>query len=273
MIREHSVGQHGEHPSEAQLLLALDGELEARDAALVSDHVRGCVTCRATFDRLATLSREVEGYCRSWPPEPAVAASAPARDVPPWQRFALAAAAAVLLAIGAGAMWMQLSNGGTKAAIAPEAAVIPILPTPTRTSDIQLASASRDGLVVRRLHESGSGPAAASAGAHLHVEVRQPAMMRTAARPPRAAARAQTLQASAQRAPSYYWSLPYSNHALPLSDGAVVMTVRLSRDQLRLAGIPVSDVHIATDRNQDLVRAKVLVGADGLPRAISFDQN
>ncbi len=44
------------------------------------------------------------------------------------------------------------------------------------------------------------------------------------------------------------------------------MTVSLSREQLRLAGIPVSE-----SRTDARVRAKVLLGADGLPRAISFD--
>jgi hypothetical protein len=49
------------------------------------------------------------------------------------------------------------------------------------------------------------------------------------------------------------------------------MTVRLSRDQLRLAGIPVNAMQPVTD--QPWVRAKVLVGADGLPRAIALDQD
>jgi hypothetical protein len=251
--------EHGGHPSDAHLLLALDGELDAPEAARVSDHLRGCAACRATSDQLAAMSRDVERYCRSWPPEAAAVASAmPTRAVPPWQRSwrerilsrsaVLATAAAVLLAIGAGAMWIKLSSGART--IAPQAAVIPILPTPppTRASDIQLASANTNTPIAR----------ATPIAAH----PRPAAVTRTAAR-----------AAAAQRTPTYYWSLPYSNHALPLSEGAVIMNVRLSREQLRLAGIPVSDVHIATDRNQDLVRAKVLVGADGLPRAISFDQN
>ena len=75
----------------------------------------------------------------------------------------------------------------------------------------------------------------------------------------------------AQARPTYYWALPYSNGALPLSEGSVVMRVRLSRDQLRLAGIPVSESQ--DTQNQALLRAKVLVGADGLPRAIALDQN
>jgi hypothetical protein len=72
---------------------------------------------------------------------------------------------------------------------------------------------------------------------------------------------------------AHYWALPCANGALPLSEGTVVMRVRLSRDQLRLAGIPISESQNTQDQDQPLVRAKVLVGADGLPRAISFDQN
>jgi len=76
--------------------------------------------------------------------------------------------------------------------------------------------------------------------------------------------------------PTYYWALPYSDSALPLSEGSVVMRVRLSREQLQLAGIPLPGIPItdSTDTtNQSLLRAKVLVGADGLPRAISFEQD
>jgi hypothetical protein len=90
------------------------------------------------------------------------------------------------------------------------------------------------------------------------------APMKVRHRPARPAA------APAQARPTY-WALPNSNGTLPLSEGTVVMNVRLSREQLRLAGIPVSESQ--DTQNQALVRAKVLVGADGLPRAISFDQN
>jgi hypothetical protein len=294
----------GEHPSDAQLLLALDGELDAREAALVSDHVRGCAACRATWQQLAAVSRDVERYCRSWPPEAAVVASAmPTRDVPPRQRFrrermlsrsaVLATAAAVLLALGAA--W--LLRPGAREPAAPQPAAL--LAAATRTNDIELASASANATAVANTSPSAAtGPSplappraaasaptrtSASAGARPSAAAAQVATRPRTAAATRTAARAQTLQlsaqqaaaqqAAAQRVATYYWALPYSNHALPLSEGAVVMTVRLSRDQLRLAGIPVSDLHVATDRDQALVRAKVLVGADGLPRAISFDQN
>jgi hypothetical protein len=110
-------------------------------------------------------------------------------------------------------------------------------------------------------------PAATGTPIAVPRRVRGPASTRAAARAQATAAAA----TAAQREPTYYWALPYANNAVPLSEGAVVMTVRLSRDQLRLAGIPVSVMQPASD--QQLVRARVLVGADGLPRAISFDQD
>jgi len=95
---------------------------------------------------------------------------------------------------------------------------------------------------------------------------------RPAAQPIKVTRRARSVDAAPRRRkPTYYWELPYSNGALPLSEGSVVMTVRLSRDQLRLAGVPVTDVAPASQTSW--VRAKVLVGADGLPRAIAFDQD
>jgi hypothetical protein len=94
--------------------------------------------------------------------------------------------------------------------------------------------------------------------------------------PPKAHHRLARALTPRQTGPTYYWALPYSNGELPLSEGSVVMRVRLSRDQLRLAGIPLAGIPISDSHDtpdQSLVRAKVLVGADGLPRAISFDQH
>lgn len=262
----------GEHPSDARLLLALDGELEPRDAALITDHVRTCAACRATWERFEALSGDIERYCRTQHVEQLVAAAASATphrwqerppDAAPWQRpslrvlsqsAALAAAAALLLI--AGAAWLLWPHAGSRSdGDGQVAAVIPVLPAPARSGDINLASAS----------ESAPAPprAAARAMAARPIETRTVARAR-APQAPQTPARRNT--------PTYYWSLPYSNVALPLSEGSVVMTVRLSRDQLRLAGIPVSGTHAAT-RDNSLVRAKVLVGADGQPRAIAFDQN
>jgi hypothetical protein len=255
----------GEHPSEARILLAFDRELDAGEMAQVMTHLDACPPCRATWEQLASLSGEIEQYCHAWPAAQTpvahtLVAQTPAAETPAdrwWQRRwrprvtsglgALAAAAALLLAIAGG---VALLRGGSNAAV------------PTHTQDIRLASAAMP-----------TAPVATAALTPTPTPTAPPrrargsGSTRTAARAAAAAATA----ASARRGPTYYWALPYANGALPLSEGAVVMTVRLSRDQLRLAGIPVSLAQPASD--QSLVRARVLVGADGLPRAISFDQN
>jgi hypothetical protein len=256
------------HPSDARLLLALDGELDAPDTAAVADHVRACPACRATWDRLAMLSGDIERYCRTSHVDRIAAGGSapfdaisqrrvrePARATP-WQRSwrprilsqsaALAAAAAlVLIAGGAWLLWPR--TGGHAPAPAPAVAI-----AAPRANDIALLT-----------------PAAAIG------VVPPPLPPPQAPAPPRRHAIAAAATKPAPRKPTYYWSLPYSNGALPLSEGSVVMTVRLSRDQLRLAGIPVTEPHVSADRQreQSLVRAKVLVGADGLPRAIAFDQD
>jgi anti-sigma factor RsiW len=59
-------------------------------------------------------------------------------------------------------------------------------------------------------------------------------------------------------------ALPYSNEILS-SEGAVVMQVEVPRSAVALAGMPAGD-----GPGEGLVKAEVLVGADGLARAIRF---
>ncbi len=230
-----------EHPSKARLLLALDRELDAQEAARVADHLRGCAECRATCERLEALSNDVERYCRTWPSEHVLVASArlePSRSRTIFASVVLAAAAAVLLLIGA---WIAVarSSGGGEAQSN----------VPTRAAGHDIA---------------------------LETQTVSTTATKASMAPPKPRHRFARASTSRQTGPTYYWALPYSNDTLPLSEGSLVMRVRLSREQLQLAGIPlagipIGDSHDTTDRS--LVRAKVLVGADGLPRAISFEQD
>jgi len=124
---------------------------------------------------------------------------------------------------------------------------------------VSLPGATRDD--VAQVARLGAGVAATPGPPQVRRARPRPASVRAVAAP----------RAGPAQKPTYYWALPYSNGALSLSEGSVVMTVRLSRDQLRLAGIPVNAMQPVTD--QPWVRAKVLVGADGLPRAIALDQD
>jgi anti-sigma factor RsiW len=265
MMHEHRFDLAEGHPSEALLLLALDHELDAQDAAVVSAHVRACAACQAASARLAALSADVEEYCYAWPSvEEAAPASArasrstPAR-APHWQTSrsqrssrprapvaaAWAAAAAILLLAAAAATWMLVARSRGASASSE-------LATRARTSTQDIAlTPSTSPRVERAAPIASVGSASGSTAPALPAATPHRPRRSPSATKPR---------------PTYYWALPYSNGALPLDQGAVEMTVSLSREQLRLAGIPVGDSH-----SDSRVRAKVLLGADGLPRAISFD--
>jgi len=50
------------HPTEAELLLAFDGELEPREAADVGGHVAICAECRAHVEQLKAISAGIVEY-------------------------------------------------------------------------------------------------------------------------------------------------------------------------------------------------------------------
>jgi hypothetical protein len=72
------------------------------------------------------------------------------------------------------------------------------------------------------------------------------------------------LAEQARRTPLQFVALPYSDERLPISQAAVVR-VELPRSAMRLVGIAVEP-----ERREDRVRADVILGADGLARAIRF---
>jgi hypothetical protein len=67
-----------------------------------------------------------------------------------------------------------------------------------------------------------------------------------------------------QMAGDVFIALPYSDESLS-GEGAVVLQVELPRSAVALAGMPVSD-----GPSDGRVKAEVMVGADGLARAIRF---
>jgi hypothetical protein len=61
-----------------------------------------------------------------------------------------------------------------------------------------------------------------------------------------------------------FFGLPFSDAALPL-DQATIIRVELPRSALELTGLPVDE-----DRRNQRIRADLVLGADGLARAIRF---
>lgn len=182
-----------EHVSEAELLLALDGELAADRDNAVWMHRHVCGACEEKWTRLADLSREVTALqCPevSFRPEDIAVTSLIAR-VNDGGRKRIRP------------MWLAWAN--TLAAVAIAAICIVALPT-LRVKDRTPATYDFDDAV-----------------------------------------------------PAGYTSLPYADPALPLDDTAV-LPVELSADNLELMGID------AAGRTE--VKAEILLGMDGWPRAI-----
>ncbi len=50
------------HPTEAQLVLALDRELEQQEAAEIAGHIESCAACRGQWERLKRISEEIVEY-------------------------------------------------------------------------------------------------------------------------------------------------------------------------------------------------------------------
>ncbi|HYL73992.1 MAG TPA: zf-HC2 domain-containing protein [Bryobacteraceae bacterium] len=50
------------HPTEAQLVLALDRELDQHEAAEIAAHLEACGACRGQWEQLKTLSEEIVEY-------------------------------------------------------------------------------------------------------------------------------------------------------------------------------------------------------------------
>jgi len=50
------------HPTEAQLVRALDGELEGPEAVEIAGHMESCAACRGEWERLKRISEEIVEY-------------------------------------------------------------------------------------------------------------------------------------------------------------------------------------------------------------------
>ncbi len=203
-----------EHPSDAQLVLALDGELQHQEAASVAQHLTGCENCRTRWDRFAGVSGQIvechqaleSGRLRA--PVPAIARRGQIARV-----AGLVGAAAALAVVA-----LYLTRADKPAPVAHRAEAHP------------QASAT--------VIERSSSPQKA-----------------------RRAVRRRSARLVAADT-SNIIELPFSDSALPLTD-ATVIRVELPIEELRLTGLMVDGGRAGT-----IVQADVLMGIDGLPRAI-----
>ncbi len=236
--------------SEALLLRALDEELPPRQAWRVKLHIASCAACQGRAEGLRQISSRIAEMHQIGAPQDAVERFAAALEqesrivqpagwwrwmAPPpplWKAIAWGSALAVMLLVGL-RMWTPQPVAPIRRMVPPPAAVAS-LPRPTQLADLPAparpARHKRNAGQKQRGQESVAP--AASAGAR---EVTTP-----------------------------FFALPFSDGALPL-DQALVIRVDLPGSALELAGLPVEE-----NRRNGRVRADVLLGADGLARAIRF---
>ena len=86
--------------------------------------------------------------------------------------------------------------------------------------------------------------------------------LRTPALPHRVRSPKRARLVAVQEDPMVFVALPFSDRALPLND-ATVVRVELPAEQLQLTGLTIVGNHTGS-----IVQADVLMGIDGLPRAI-----
>jgi hypothetical protein len=195
-----------EHVSEADLLLAFDGELPPDREEAVLEHRHLCAACGEKFARLAFLSQEVAmvqcPQVEFRPEETAVAGLLSRIDHVRAQKKT-----------NIGSRWLVWAN--TLAAVAAAITCIFWL-SAVRVRD----------------HAAGHPPAVYDFD---------------------------------QTVPAGYVSLPFADPSLPLDD-ATVLPVELTAEDLQLMGIDAPDDNAAVLR--DGVKAEILLGMDGWPRAI-----
>ncbi|HXJ91256.1 MAG TPA: hypothetical protein VMT20_00055 [Terriglobia bacterium] len=145
----------------------------------------------------------------------------------------MAAAAAVAVMVGAGLAWRRMSVSRHAGGSAPAAAAIPVVPNPPQAT---LAAPDAQAGEVRHSRPS----------------------TRTAKR----AARTPAPEPVAELAE--FLPLPFANDDSPLGTAEVVR-IRLSESALGVLGLPVSE-----DASRQSVTADVVIGEDGVARAIRF---
>ena len=238
--------------TDLRLVQALDGELPAAEAWRVQLHLETCESCRARLDGLRSVSSRVavlhqfalpleatEQFAARLAEEESQQQSAPAwrrwfaRPLPLRSQLAWCGALTILI-LGSFILWTTRSRPG--AVVRPVA--VTRLPAAAATAPTAFVNATPARRVHRQRHS------ARKSLPREHVVSPAPTVAREIATP--------------------FFTLPFSDAALPL-DEATMIRVELPRSALELAGLPVDE-----DRRNQRVRADLILGMDGLARAIRF---
>jgi len=235
--------------TDALLLRVLDGELPPPQTWQAKLHLESCESCRARLDGLRLVSfRVAELHRIALPPDVASEFAARldqeesreqdgtwrqwfARPRPVWRQLAWGGAIAVVILAGLRVRTAQPGIPARQIVRPLPPAVAP--PAPQQlVAEIPVQPVRRTRHIVKK---------------HASREPFSPS-----ARP------------AVREVATPFFDLPFSDAALPL-DQATVIRVELPRSALELAGLPVDE-----DRRNQRIRADLVLGADGLARAIRF---
>jgi hypothetical protein len=226
------------------LVRALDQELAPRQAWLVKLHLDRCESCRARMEEMRRVTSQVGELQQGvLPPDDVRAFLArleveARREQPEGSRtrwFTLPRT-----------LWQQLAWGGTLALLILVGVKI-WAPHPHATVSIARPPQVAVAPPVQKQRVASARLAKPVRRAHRWVKKQVP---------PAAVA--------SEEAATPFFPLPFSDAALPL-DQASVIRVELPRSALEWTGLPVEE-----NRREERIRADLVLGADGLARAIRF---
>jgi len=224
------------------LLGALDQELAPRQAWLVKLHLDGCELCRARLEEMRRITLQVgELHQVALPPDDVRAFAArlelegAKERQGPARWFTLPRT-----------LWQQLAWGAALALLI--VGGVKLRP-PQATTASRVARTPEVAVAPRVPKQLVAGTAASRPVRRARRQVKKQA-------PPAAVASEEVV--------TPFFPLPFSDSVLPL-DQASVIRVDLPRSALEWTGLPVEEA-----RRNERIRADLVLGADGLARAIRF---
>lgn len=238
--------------TDLRLLQALDGELPAAEGWRVHMHLERCESCRARLERLRLVSSRVvelhqlaiPSYSTEQFATELAEKESRQRLVPAWRHW-LAQPLPLRQQIGLCGAFTALILGGF----------------------FLWTTHSRPSTAVRLIAPTRPPAMTAAASKKLVIDMPSPRVRRlrrsVKRNVPQEQSRPQTPEVAREIATPFF-ALPFSDGALPLNE-ATIIRVELPRSALELAGLPVDE-----DRRNQRVRADLILGVDGLARAIRF---
>ncbi len=249
--------QQGAHPSGSTLTAALDRELPPRQYSAVEEHLKKCPQCAAQWERLQQVSGRLTEFHRSLSSVPEFELQLPPDERPRSvvggirsffrrPQFFIPAAALATVVIGF-VLWTSPRTGVTAVSPAPSAAKVP--------EQTETVAASK--------------PAIPAVPQVQTATIRSPRRLRSTVPSQPAGMPRQALNpepdVSTPQTAEVFWYLPYSNPALA-AEGAEMVRADLPREAFLMAGVPLANIPAPGPKGR--IAADIVIGADGLPRAI-----